>query len=48
MAQTKITKLDSGALFPKMELKLTDGTALTLPEKESGNWCVLLVYRGRW
>ena len=30
------------------DLKLADGTALTLPEKDSGNWCVLLVYRGRW
>jgi hypothetical protein len=48
MAQTEVKKLDNGDLFPKMEFKLTDGTAVTLPEKESGNWCVLLVYRGRW
>lgn len=48
MAQTKVKKLDSGDLFPKMEFKLADGTAVTLPEKESGNWSVLLVYRGRW
>ena len=48
MAQTKITKLDSGDLFPKMEFRLTDGTALTLPEKDGGTWWVLLVYRGRW
>jgi len=48
MAQTEMKKLDGGDLFPKMEFKLTDGTTLTLPEKESGNWCVLLVYRGRW
>jgi peroxiredoxin len=48
MAQTEVKKLDNGDLFPKMEFKLTDGTAVTLPEKESGHWCVLLVYRGRW
>ena len=27
MAQIEGKKLDSGALFPKMELKLTDGTS---------------------
>lgn len=48
MAQTEVKKLDSGDLFPKMEFKLADGTALTLPEKNDGTWCVLLVYRGHW
>jgi hypothetical protein len=31
-----------------MELKLTDGTTLVLPEMTKGSWSVLLVYRGRW
>ena len=48
MAQTLERKLDSGDLFPKMELKLTDGIALVLPEMTKENWYVLLVYRGRW
>jgi peroxiredoxin len=48
MAQTEVKKLDSGDLFPKMEFKLADGTALILPEKDGGTWCVLLVYRGSW
>jgi peroxiredoxin len=48
MAQTQERKLDSGDLFPKMELKLTDGTTLVLPEMTQGSWSVLLVYRGRW
>ena len=48
MAQTEMQKLDSGDLSPKMEFKLADGTALTLPEKDGETWCVLLVYRGRW
>jgi peroxiredoxin len=48
MAQTQQRKLDSGDLFPKMELKLTDGTPLVLPEMTKESWSVLLVYRGRW
>jgi len=48
MAQTKITKLDNDDFFSKMEFKLTNGTALTLPAKDGRMWCVLLVYRGRW
>jgi peroxiredoxin len=48
MAQSEVRKLDRDDLFPKMEFKLTDGTVVTLPEKESGNWYVLLIYRGRW
>ncbi len=48
MAQTEMKKLDSGDLFPKLKFNLADGTSLTLPRKEEGAWCVLLVYRGRW
>jgi hypothetical protein len=48
MAQTEVKKLDSRDLFPKMALKVVDGTSLTLPEKDDGTWCVLLVYRGVW
>jgi peroxiredoxin len=48
MAQKEVKKLDSGDFFPKMEFKLTDGTALTLPDRDDGIWRVLLVYRGRW
>ncbi len=48
MAQIEVKKLDGGDLFPKMEFKITDDKSLTLPEKDSGNWYVLLVYRGRW
>jgi len=48
MAQTEVKKLDSRDLFPEMELKVIDGTSLTLPEKEGGTWSVLLIYRGLW
>ena len=48
MAQVEARKLDAGDLFPKIELKLTDGAMLTIPEKNDRTWCVLLVYRGRW
>ena len=48
MTQSEVKKLDRGDLFSKMEFKLADGTALTLPEKDGKTWCVLLLYRGRW
>jgi len=48
MTQTEGRKLDSGDLFPKMELQLTDGNNLILPDTAQGQWTVLLVYRGRW
>jgi hypothetical protein len=48
MAQIEGKKLDSGALFPKVELKITDGASIVLPEMTAGQWTVLLVYRGRW
>jgi len=48
MAQIEGKKLDSGAQFPKMEFKLTDGASIMLPEITAGQWTVLLVYRGRW
>jgi peroxiredoxin len=48
MAQMEVKKLDSGDLFPAMNLNLTGGTTLSLPEMVKGKWAVLLVYRGRW
>jgi peroxiredoxin len=48
MAQIEGKKLDSGALFPKVELKFTDGASIVLPKMTARQWTVLLVYRGRW
>ena len=48
MTQIERKKLDSGDLFPKMELRLTDGSSMVLPDMLKDNWSILLVYRGRW
>jgi peroxiredoxin len=48
MAQTEGRKLDSGDLFPRMELRFTDGTSIYIPDMLYGTWTVLLVYRGAW
>jgi peroxiredoxin len=48
MAQMDMKKLDSGDLFPTMEMKLTDNTTLVLPDALKDAWAVLLIYRGRW
>jgi peroxiredoxin len=48
MAQTEKKKLDSGDLFPQMELRLTDGSSMSIPDILKGSWTVLLVYRGGW
>ena len=48
MAQVETKKLDSGDPFPEMELKLTDGSSLTIPGEIDESWLVLLVYRGHW
>ena len=48
MAQTESRKLDSGDLFPRMELRFTDGTSINIPDMLNGSWTVLLVYRGAW
>jgi peroxiredoxin len=46
MAQLERKKLDSGDMFPRLELRLTDGSSLVLPDTTAGQWTVLLVYRG--
>ncbi|MGA2332274.1 MAG: hypothetical protein ABSG75_10985 [Syntrophales bacterium] len=48
MAQTEKLKLDSGDLFPRMELRFTDGTSIHIPDTLYGSWTVLLFYRGSW
>jgi len=48
MEQTEKRKLDSGDLFPRMEIRFTDGNYMTIPDMLKGSWTVLLVYRGGW
>jgi hypothetical protein len=41
-------KLDSGAPFPKLTLKLVDGGSLELPDGVDAKYKVILFYRGHW
>jgi peroxiredoxin len=41
-------KLDIGAAFPKLTLKLVSGGTLDLPDDLEGNYKVILFYRGHW
>ena len=45
MAQHDVQKLDSRATFPTLTFDLVGGGSLALP---SGQWSVLLLYRGYW
>ena len=41
-------KLVQGDRFPTIELALTDGSTLALPEDAPGRYFALLFYRGAW
>ena len=41
-------KLNAGDPFPRMKLKLVDGSQLELPEGLDAKWKVILFYRGHW
>ena len=41
-------KLIQGNRFPKIELDLTDGSTIALPEQAPGRYLALLFYRGEW
>ena len=41
-------KLLQGDRFPTIELSLTDGSKITLPEQIPGRYLALLFYRGAW
>ncbi len=41
-------KLIQGDRFPRIELDLTDGSTITLPDQIPGRYLALLFYRGEW
>ena len=41
-------KLLQGDRFPTIELNLTDGSTIMLPEQIPGRYLALLFYRGGW
>ena len=40
--------LDSGDLFPRLELDKIGGGKLSLPGDLAGDWGAVLLYRGHW
>ena len=41
-------KLIQGDRFPTIELNVTDGSTITLPEQLPSRYLALLFYRGEW
>jgi hypothetical protein len=41
-------KLGTGETFPRMSLKLVDGSTLELPEGIDAKYKIVLFYRGHW
>jgi hypothetical protein len=48
MAREGAALLDSGDLFPAIELDTVNHGHLRLPEHFAGSWGVLLLYRAHW
>ncbi|SDB08865.1 hypothetical protein SAMN05660653_00431 [Desulfonatronum thiosulfatophilum] len=40
--------LDAGDLFPKMQVRLTSGEVIDVPDWFKGAYGLFLVYRGHW
>lgn len=45
---TQGQQLDTGAAFPALSWKLTDGKTLDLPVGLGQGWSVVLIMRGQW
>ncbi len=41
-------KLDAGSTFPATQLKLLDGSRVTIPDDLATPYAVVLMYRGHW
>ena len=48
MAREGKALLDSGDVFPGVEIQTVQGEILRLPDYAVGKWAVLLFYRGDW
>lgn len=48
MAQSLGNKLDSGDVFPDLELQLVSGGTQKISQIAAGQWSVVLLYRGDW
>ncbi len=41
-------KLNTGDAFPKLDLRLSEGKILTVPDNLQSSYTALLFYRGHW
>ena len=48
MAQIETNRLDVGDNFPEITLQFADGSTGFFPERATGIYSVLLIYRGVW
>ena len=48
MAQIGTNRLDAGDRFPDITLQFVDRATVSFPEKTTGFYSVLLIYRGMW
>jgi hypothetical protein len=48
MARIGTASLDTGDMFPQLELQLISGERLKLPEGTGAGYGVILIYRGHW
>lgn len=48
MARENVHLLDSGDMFPSLEITTVSGNRLMIPEDLVGKWSVVLFYRGDW
>jgi len=40
--------LNSGDMFPAMQLKLTDGSSFSIPASIDSKYLIAIFYRGHW
>lgn len=40
--------LNSGDMFPSMQLKLTDGSSFSIPSAIDSKYLIAIFYRGHW
>ncbi len=48
MPKANDLRLDTGDLFPSIEIKKVGGGNIVLPDELSGSWGVVLFYRSHW
>ena len=48
MAKVNERFLDTGDMFPRIELNIAGGGTLALPDYFEGEWGCVLFYRGHW